>query len=109
VSAKEPRPSVWVVPNPFRGAASWDRPEVRGDVLTRHIDFMGMPKARATIKIWTLAGDFIARIDHDGSGGNGQARWNLVSRSGQDVSSGVYFFTVESPLGSETGRFVILR
>jgi hypothetical protein len=107
--ARDVHPSVWVVPNPFRGGASWDRPEIRGDVLTRHVDFMGMPRAHATIKIWTLAGDFVARIDHDGSGGDGQARWNLVSRNGQDVSSGVYLFTVESSLGSETGRFVILR
>jgi hypothetical protein len=107
--ARDVHPSVWVVPNPFRGGASWDRPEIRGDVLTRHVDFMGMPRAHATIKIWTLAGDLVARIDHDGSGGDGQARWNLVSRSGQDVASGIYLFTVESPLGSETGRFVIMR
>src|SRR5439155_465252 len=81
---------VWVVPNPFRAHAAWDRPPVIGDQLTRHIDFMGLPRARCTIKIWTLAGDFVARIDHDGSQGDGQAPWDLVTRNGQEAESGVY-------------------
>jgi hypothetical protein len=100
---------VWVVPNPFRGAADWDRPAVYGDRLTRHLDFMGLPRARATIRIWTVAGDHVATVEHDGTGGSGQAAWNLVSRNGQEVSSGVYLYTVESALGSARGRFVVIR
>ena len=100
---------VWVVPNPFRARAAWDRPQVPGDPLTRHVDFMGLPRARSTIKIWTVAGDFVAQIDHDGSDGTGEAAWNLISRNGQDVESGVYLFTVDSPLGHATGKFVIVR
>ena len=40
---------------------------------------------------------------------DGQARWNLISRNGQDVVSGIYLFTVDSPLGRSTGRFVVIR
>jgi hypothetical protein len=101
--------AVWVVPNPFRGSADWDRRPTLGDPLTRHIDFMGLPRARCTIKVWTLAGDLVARIDHDGSGGDGEASWDLVSRSGQDVASGIYLFTVDSTLGHKVGRFVVIR
>jgi hypothetical protein len=100
---------AWVVPNPFRANAAWDRPAVPGDALTRHIDFMGLPRAHATIKIWTIAGDFVAQIDHDGTGGDGQAAWNLVSRNGQDIESGVYLFTIDSPEGHQIGRFVVIR
>jgi hypothetical protein len=100
---------VWVVPNPFRGRAGWDRPQVYGDAQTRHIDFMGLPRARATIKIWTVAGDLVAQIVHDGSAGDGQASWNLISRNGQDVESGIYLFTVDSALGKNTGKFVVIR
>jgi hypothetical protein len=100
---------VWVVPNPYRGSAGWDRPPILHDALTSHIDFMGLPRAPCTIKIWTLAGDLVAVLNHDGSNGDGQAPWNLVSRSGQDVSSGVYLFTVDSRLGQQTGRFVVMR
>jgi len=40
---------------------------------------------------------------------DGQARWNLISRNGQDVVSGVYLFVVQSDLGTQRGKFVIIR
>jgi hypothetical protein len=40
---------------------------------------------------------------------DGQARWNLISRNGQDVVSGIYLFTVESIRGTQRGKFVIIR
>jgi hypothetical protein len=100
---------VWVVPNPYRAHAPWDRPPVPGDVFARHVDFMGLPRARSVIRIYTMAGDLVARVDHDGSSGSGQARWDLISRNGQDVASGVYLFTVEAPGLHDVGRFVVLR
>jgi hypothetical protein len=70
---------------------------------------MGLPRARATIRIYTVAGDFVAQVDHDGSGGNGEAPWDLISRNGQDVESGIYLFTVDSNLGHQIGHFVVIR
>jgi hypothetical protein len=100
---------VWVVPNPFRARADWDLPPILGQQLTRHLDFMGLPRAPSTIRIYTLAGDHVATIQHDGSYGDGQASWNLVSRNGQEVVSGIYVFTVDSTLGHQVGRFVVIR
>jgi hypothetical protein len=40
---------------------------------------------------------------------DGQARWNLISRNGQDVVSGIYIFTVDSSEGTQRGKFVIIR
>jgi hypothetical protein len=40
---------------------------------------------------------------------DGQARWNLISRNGQDIVSGVYMFVVESDLGTQRGKFVVIR
>ncbi len=100
---------VWVVPNPFRASAAWERPPVSGDIRTRHIDFMGMPKAEATLKIWTVAGDLVQVIHHDGRAGAGEAAWDLVSRNGQEVESGIYLFTVDSPFGTQRGKFVVIR
>jgi hypothetical protein len=100
---------VWVVPNPFKAHAPWEREPVPGDAFTRHIDFFGLPKALARIRIYTLAGDLVQVIDHDGTHGDGQAPWNLISRNGQDIQSGVYLFTVEWPGGHQVGRFVIIR
>ncbi|MEY4071410.1 MAG: hypothetical protein RL721_2024, partial [Candidatus Eisenbacteria bacterium] len=100
---------VWVVPNPFRASAPWERTPVPGDVFTRHIDFLGLPRARSTIRIYTLAGDLVRSLDHDGTTGNCQVAWDLISRNGQDVESGIYLFTVDSSAGHQVGRFVVIR
>jgi len=101
--------SVWVVPNPYRAWSDWNRPSTPGDPFTRHIEFMGLPRDPCTIKIWTVAGDFVAQVDHDGRSGNGQASWDLVTRNGQEAVSGVYLFTVDSAAGHRIGRFVVIR
>jgi hypothetical protein len=100
---------VWVVPNPFKAHAEWERQPVPGDAFTRHIDFFGLPRAPARIRIYTLAGDLVQVIDHDGSQGDGEAAWNLISRNGQDIESGIYLFTVDSRAGHQVGRFVVIR
>ena len=40
---------------------------------------------------------------------DGQARWNLISRNGQDVVSGIYMFVVDSDQGQQRGKFVVIR
>jgi len=100
---------VHVVPNPYRARVPWDRRPVLGDAPSTHINFVNLPRAPATIQIWTLAGDLVAQIVHDGRNDNGEAEWNLISRNGQDVASGVYLFTVISSLGQQVGRFVVIR
>lgn len=101
--------AVWVVPNPFRARVEWDRPAIAGDTFGRHLDFMGMPQALSRLKVFTVAGDLVWETEHDGRTGHGQARWNLISRNGQDVESGIYLFTVDSSLGHQVGRFVVIR
>ena len=100
---------VWVVPNPYRAHAPWDRPPVPGDTFARHLDFMGLPRTRSTIRIYTLAGDLVQTLEHDGTRGDGEAHWDLISRNGQDIASGIYLFTVESGGSHQTGRFVVMR
>jgi hypothetical protein len=97
------------VPNPYRAKAPWERTAVSGDVFTRHIDFFGLPRAHSTIRIYTLAGDLVQVINHDGTAGGGEAAWNLISRNGQDVESGIYLFTVEAPGTRQVGKFVVIR
>ena len=85
--------------------------------------FANLPASRNTISIYTLAGDLVETIEHDGtvddcpddSGfGNcgGSAFWNLVSRNGQEVVSGIYLYSVESSdsaFDRVVGRFVVVR
>ena len=43
------------------------------------------------------------------SANDGEARWNLISRNGQDVVSGVYIFVVETKHSTQRGKFVVIR
>ena len=41
--------------------------------------------------------------------GQGSKPWNLISRNGQRIVSGIYLYSVDSELGRKVGRFVIIR
>ena len=76
------------------------------------IRFANLPQAHNIIKIFTLSGDLVQEIPHDGSGGYGEASWNLVSRNGQQIVSGIYLYTVDSDdedFEKTVGKFVVIR
>jgi hypothetical protein len=110
---------VVVVPNPYRGRAQWDLLPSAADPSGSHIDFLGMPPGPWTLRIFTLAGDLVQSIRNSDTQVNGkpqqetpedgQASWNLISRNGQDVASGIYLFSVEGATGTHQGKFVVIR
>jgi hypothetical protein len=100
---------ITVVPNPYVGGASWDLIPSDIDPTGTKLGFFGLPKAKSTLRIFTLSGDLVRELEHDGSDGNGTIWWNLVTRNGQDVVSGVYLYSVESDQGTYVGKFVIIR
>ena len=108
-NAQDKLGNITVVPNPYLGSASWDLTPSDTDPTGTKIGFFGLPKARSTLRIFSLSGDLVREIEHDGTGGDGTAWWNLVTRNGQDVVSGVYLFSVESDKGTYVGKFVIIR
>jgi len=109
-----------VVPNPYRGDFHYtDGNGFEGAELTwgdtkRVIWFIDLPD-RATIRIFTLAGEVITTIQHDDAArsatgrGIGQEEWNLFSESGRPIASGIYIFSVESKYGTQVGKFVVIR
>jgi hypothetical protein len=110
---------VAVVPNPYRGDIAyysynpaWEKPEGTRDFWMeqdRRIQFINLP-AYCQIKIYTLAGDLIATIDHDDPT-KGFADWNLTSTVGQAISSGIYLYTVEDKNSGEVqvDKFVVIK
>ncbi len=106
---------VYVVPNPAtrESLADFSQLNPDGDDPTGvRVMFTNLPRARNTVKIFTLAGDLVQTVEHDGTNGNGSAFWNLVSRNGQEVVSGIYLFSVESndsAFDRVVGRFVVVR
>ena len=76
------------------------------------VTFTNLPMASNTIKIYTVSGDLVQTLEHNGLGGSGHYSWNLMSRSGQEIVSGVYLYTVESDDDSFedfVGKFVVVR
>jgi len=101
--------AVKVVPNPYRGGADWDLVPSERDPTGTKIAFRNLPKAESTIRVYTLAGDLVQEITHDGRDGNGTYFWNMITRNGQNIVSGVYLYSVQYPGGTCRGRFVIIR
>jgi hypothetical protein len=110
----------YVVPNPYRGRADWDLTPNATDPTGTHVDFFNLPLDWTQVRIYTVSGDLV-QILHPGdaqtnghaqkeSATDSQASWNLISRNGQDVVSGIYIFSVESNGGKTTqGKFTVIR
>jgi len=107
---------IYVYPNPYRASAQWDGFGER----ERLIWFANLP-ARATIRIYTMAGDLVDEIKHNAATYQGQDialleqhtrnqqtefsggehGWDLISNREQAIATGLYLFTVKD---EETGR-----
>ena len=111
---------VLVVPNPYRvdqdytfESGGWEGRSGVWDERKRVVKFIHLP-VRCKIRIFSLAGDQIAELDHDDPV-KGEIEWNLVSESNRALASGVYIFTVDAldaqggKIGSQIGKFVLIR
>ncbi len=115
---------VGVYPNPYRVQAAWDG----GTNRTRKLNFYNLP-ARAQIRIYTLAGEVVATLDHEAESYTGDIRWydnfsaenrrqpggehswDLLSDNSLNLASGLYLFTVKNLESGkiQQGKFVIIK
>lgn len=101
---------IRVVPNPYVAASTLESPlppSVTSGRL-RRIDFIHLP-ASAKIYIYTSRGDHVITLVHDGNIEDGHVSWDLKSKENLDIAFGVYFYVVESPVGTKTGKFAIIK
>ena len=107
--------NIYVYPNPATREALAEfqqQPPTRDDPTGVRVMFNNLPAARNLISIFTASGDLVTTIEHDGRSDLGTATWNLVSRNGQEVVSGIYLYTVQSDdprFEDFHGRFVVIR
>jgi hypothetical protein len=106
--------NIYVVPNPAtnQSMTAWALSPNNSDPTGIKVEFRNLPRSRGTIRIYTLAGDRVIDIPFDAAGGMGTVRWDLVSRNGQDVTSGVYLYAVETDsrhFDRFIGKFVVIR
>jgi hypothetical protein len=103
--------NVKVVPNPYLVYNEWQL-----NFAERRLKFINLP-AECTIRVFNLNGELVRTIIHhatteDGlvvNDAGGDEWWNMLSNMGQLVASGVYVFHVQSDVGEQVGKFVIIR
>jgi hypothetical protein len=106
--------NIFVYPNPVtrEALAEFDQQSPSAaNVTGSQIVFANLPAARNLITIYTAAGDLVDTIEHDGTSEGGGAHWNLMSRNGQEIVSGIYLYAVRSDDGrfeDFVGRFVVI-
>ncbi len=98
--------NILVSPNPFvvSKGAGWN-------LNINQITFVNIPSP-CTIRIYTIRGDLVKTINHDG--GSGNVSWDMVSEWGQFVESGIYLYqvtsqSVETKGQTEIGKFSIIK
>jgi hypothetical protein len=107
--------NIYVYPNPATRDALEEYQELfpNGDDPTGvRVTFTNLPRARNTVSIYTVSGDLVQTIQHDGTNGVGHVSWNLMSRNGQEIVSGVYLYAVQSDdsrFEDFIGKFVVVR
>jgi hypothetical protein len=105
---------IYVVPNPAttESMAAWTLSPNNDDPTGIKVEFRNLPMSPGTVRVYSLAGDLVEVLSFDGRTGVGSVEWNLVSRNGQDVTSGVYLYSVEtddSNFDRFIGKFVVIR
>jgi hypothetical protein len=104
---------IYVVPNPAtpESMEPWTLNPNDEDPTGVKVEFHHLPQARGTVTVYTVAGDMVVELPFDGTSGNGSLAWDLLSRNGQEVTSGVYMFAVQADGGFQrfVGRFVVIR
>jgi hypothetical protein len=100
----------YVVPNPYIAAASFEPQRFavsgRGE---RRIEFRGLP-VNATIRIFTVAGELVQTLFHNGNIMEGYVAWDLRSKDNLEVAPGLYIYHVEAPDTEDfIGKFAIIK
>ncbi|HUI11789.1 MAG TPA: hypothetical protein VL221_15760 [Bacteroidota bacterium] len=118
---------IGVYPNPYYAHAAWDGSGERN----RKIYFYNLPE-RCEIRIYTLAGDIVADIQHDGatydgsdigwfrqfSGtgiapqfSGGEHAWDLITKYDQAIATGLYLYSVRDAGSGKTvtGKFLVIK
>jgi hypothetical protein len=114
-----------VVPNPYRGEAIWDGTRDR----EKYVWFINLPE-KATIRVYSLAGDLVKTIHFVGSTytaadvqglrtaaernvaiPGGICAWDLITDEDQAVATGLYIYSIENrETGSnQLGKFMVIR
>ena len=104
-----------VVPNPYIIHNEWQT-----SFRQRRLKFINLP-ADCTVRIFNLNGELVKTLLHHHTlepaegkqeimnSAGGDEWWDLLSENRQLVSSGIYIYHIQSTVGEQIGKFVVIR
>jgi hypothetical protein len=102
---------IKVVPNPYVATNAME-PALMNYQLNqrRRLMFTHVP-AQSEIRIYTSSGVFVDGIQVENEPGNGVVHWDMLTREGLEIASGLYIFHVKSKrTGDEKlGKFYVIK
>jgi hypothetical protein len=100
---------IYVAPNPYVGAASWERGSEQVGRGERKIYFYNLPQ-KCTIRIFNIRGELINTLEHNGGISDGAISWDLRTANNEDIAYGVYFYHVFAEgVGEHVDKFAIVK
>ncbi len=106
---KDDLDKIAVVPNPYVATAIWEpKPDFVVGRGERKIYFINMPSS-GTIRIYTLNGELVKKIQVDNNINNGAVSWNLLNEDNLEIAYGLYIYHVETNNGTKIGKFAIIK
>jgi len=101
--------AVSVVPNPYVAAAIWEqKPYLQSGRGERKIYFINLPMD-CTIRIYTMAGELVRKMEHHESVYNGAQAWDLLNLDNLEVAYGVYIYHIETDNAETIGKFAVIK
>ena len=107
---------IYVFPNPYKGSHPGESGgqvnESKGLIeYPRKLYFMGLPATTSSgeciIRIYSLAGDYLAKIDHQN--GLEYDQWDMITQNRQEIVSGIYYYVVEYGSEQFIDKFVVIK
>ncbi len=108
--AKSDLDKIKVVPNPYVATARWEPANPynsgRGP---RSLHFTHLP-AECTIRIFTINGELVDKIEHNTDISDGAAHWDMLTKDNLSISYGIYIFHIDAPgIGEKMGKFAVIK
>jgi hypothetical protein len=73
------------------------------------MEFRNLPR-RCSIRIFTINGELVKELNHDGNINKGYLSWDLRTKDNLEVAPGLYIFHVESSeIDPYIGKFAIIK
>ncbi|MCF8242965.1 MAG: hypothetical protein K9J16_16435 [Melioribacteraceae bacterium] len=93
---------IRVVPDPYVVSNIWETNQFGKKLMFNHLP------NECKISIFTVAGDFIAEINHND--GKGYEFWDMRTLNDQYISYGLYVYVVSVPNGQKkVGKFLVIK